>query len=154
MRSNMTNKFSHVPDARTPRSSFDMSHRHTTTIDVDNLYPIYAEEVLPGDTFNINMTGFARLNTPIHPIMDNMVMQTFFFEIPMRIVWDNFRKFMGERYPDPDSSIDYTVPQFAAHQPALGSLSDYFGIPTADQLTAGIQYNSLFHPIVTGKQKD
>ena len=145
MKSNMVNKFSQVPSAQTPRSSFDMDHRHTTTINVDYLYPIYCEEALPGDTFNINMTGFARLNTPIFPIMDNMLMQTFFFEVPTRLVWENWRKFMGERYPNPDSSIDYTVPQFAPHQPTLGSLSDYMGIPTTDQLTNNIQYNSLFH---------
>jgi len=142
----MTNKFNQVPDAKTPRSSFRMDHRHTTTIDVDYLYPIYVEEALPGDTFNVKMDAFARLNTPIFPIMDNMIMQTFFFEIPKRIVWDNFRKFMGERYPNPDSTIDYTIPQFTAHTPALASLSDYMGIPTADQLGANtIAFNSWFH---------
>ena len=101
MQSNMVNRFNQVPSAQTPRSSFDMNHRHTTTIDVDYLYPIYVEEALPGDTFNVNMTGFARLNTPIFPIMDNMTMQTFFFEVPTRLVWANWRRFMGERYPDP-----------------------------------------------------
>ena len=78
-----------------------MSHTHKTTIDIDYLYPIYVEEALPGDTLNVNMTGFARLATPIFPLMDNMTMQTFFFEVPTLIVWDNFRKFMGERYPNP-----------------------------------------------------
>lgn len=140
----MTNKFSQVPDAQIPRSSFDRSHGHKTTIDVDYLYPIYLDEALPGDTFNLNMTGFARLNTPIFPIMDNMFMETFFFEIPMRIVWDNFRKFMGERYPDPDSSIDYTVPQAVATAASndVGLLSDYMGIPTNID---GLTYSNLWH---------
>ena len=107
----MQNRFAMTPNVNIPRASFDRNHRHLTTIDVDYIYPIYCDEALPGDTFNVNMTGFARLNTPIHPIMDNMFMETFFFEVPMRIIWDNWRKFMGERYPDPDSSIDYTMPQ-------------------------------------------
>jgi hypothetical protein len=141
----MINQFSTVPSANIPRSTFTVPYRYTTTLDVDYLYPIYVDEALPGDTIDIKGQVFARLNTPINPIMDNMLMQTFFFEVPVRILWENWRKFMGERYPDPDSSIDYTVPQFAAHQPTLGSLSDYMGIPTSDQLTTDIQYNSLFH---------
>jgi len=141
----MVNQFSTVPSANIPRSTFTVPYRYTTTLDVDYLYPIYVDEALPGDTIDIKGQVFARLNTPINPIMDNMLMQTFFFEVPVRILWENWRKFMGERYPDPDSSIDYTVPQFAAHQPTLGSLSDYMGIPTSDQLTTDIQYNSLFH---------
>ena len=104
------NRFSMVPDVNIPRSSFNRDTRHLTTIDADYLYPIFVDEALPGDTFNVNMTGFARLNTPVFPIMDNMHMETFFFEVPMRIVWENWRKFMGERYPDPDSTIDFTTP--------------------------------------------
>ena len=144
MKSNMVNRFTQTPEANTPRSTFDMSHSHKTTIDVDYLYPIYLEEALPGDTLNVNMTGFARLATPIFPIMDNMTMQTFFFEVPTRIVWDNFRKFMGERYPDPDSSIDYTVPtaDATATSNLVGKLSDYMGIPIE---VDGLTYNNLFH---------
>jgi len=144
MQSNMVNRFIQTPEANTPRSTFDMSHGHKTTIDIDYLYPIYVEEALPGDTLNVNMTGFARLATPIFPIMDNMTMQTFFFEVPTRIVWDNFRKFMGERYPDPDSSIDYTVPTAAATATSnlVGKLSDYMGIPIE---VDGLVYNNLHH---------
>ena len=140
----MVNRFTQTPEANTPRSTFDMSHSHKTTIDIDYLYPIYLEEALPGDTLNVNMTGFARLATPIFPIMDNMTMQTFFFEVPTRIVWDNFRKFMGERYPNPDSSIDYTVPTASATATSnlVGKLSDYMGIPIEID---GLTYNNLFH---------
>jgi hypothetical protein len=141
---NMVNQFSQVPSADIPRSGFKVPYRYTTALDVDYLYPIYVDEALPGDTISIQGNIFARLNTPIDPIMDNMLMQTFFFEVPTRILWDNWRKFMGEQ-ANPGDSIDYTVPQFTAHQPALNSLSDYMGIPTADQLTGNIQFNSLHH---------
>jgi len=140
----MTNRFSQTPNINIPRSTFDRSHGHKTTIDADYLYPIYIDEALPGDTFNLNMTGFARLNTPIFPIMDNQYMETFFFEVPMRIVWTNFRKMMGERYPDPDSSIDYSVPQAVATDASNnpGGLSDYMGIPININ---GLSYSNLFH---------
>jgi len=131
MKSVMTNRFGMTPDAKIQRSTFNMSHGHKTTFDADRLIPIYMEEVLPGDTFNVNMTGFARLNTPIFPLIDNAVMETFFFEVPYRILWDNWRRFMGERYPDPDSSIDYTIPQVVLSSSVnpSGRLWDYMGIP-------------------------
>lgn len=144
MKSVMTNRFALTPNVSIPRSTFDRSHAHKTTIDADYLYPIYLDEALPGDTFNLNMTGFARLNTPIFPIMDNQYMETFFFEVPMRIVWNNFRKFMGERYPNPDSTIDYTIPQAVATDTSnnVGGLSDYMGIPVN---VDGLSYSNLFH---------
>ena len=140
----MTNRFAMTPNVSIPRAAFNRDHRHLTTIDVDYIYPIFVDEALPGDTFNVNMTGFARLNTPIHPIMDNMFMETFFFEVPMRLIWDNWRKFMGERYPDPDSSIDYTMPQATSTGSSddAGKLSDYLGIPTN---VVGVDYNNHFH---------
>ncbi len=132
MKSNMTNRFKQTPNVSIPRSSFNRSHGYKTTFDVDLLIPIFCDEALPGDTYAVNMTGFARLNTPVFPIMDNMVLQTFFFEVPNRILWDNWRKFMGERYPDPDDTIDFTIPQFApgTANEDVGDLWDYFGLPT------------------------
>ena len=131
MKSVMQNRFEVTPDVKIPRSTFNRSFGHKSTIDVDYLYPFYADEALPGDTFSVNMAGFARLNTPIFPLMDNMYLETFFFEVPNRLVWDNWRRFMGERYPDPDSSIDYTVPQVTlpAADNNVGSLYDYLGVP-------------------------
>lgn len=137
----MTNRFSITPDVKIPRATFDRSSGYKTTFDVDYLIPFYCDEVLPGDSFNVNVSAFARLNTPIYPIMDNMYLETFFFEVPTRIVWDNWRKFMGERYPDPDSSIDYTVPVWTPASPNndVGTLWDYFGLPTdVDGLTVNV----------------
>jgi hypothetical protein len=74
----------------------------------------------------------------LFPIMDNMHLDSFFFFVPNRLVWENWQKFMGERYPDPDSSIDYTVPIMTspAGGYAVNSLQDYMGLPTAGQMTA------------------
>jgi hypothetical protein len=101
------------------------------------------EETLPGDTFNVNMTAFARMATPIFPIMDNVYMDTHFFAVPVRLIWDNWKKFNGEQV-DPGDSIDYTVPTMTA--PGAGysnqTLHDYFGIPT---LVGNLEHNSLWH---------
>lgn len=131
-------KFAMVPKADIPRASFTRQFTHKTTFDAGFLVPIYVDEVLPGDTFNLKMTGFARLATPIHPVMDNMYLDTFFFFVPNRLIWNNWQKFMGEQ-TNPGDSISYVVPQQVspAGGYAVGSLQDYMGLPTVGQLNAG-----------------
>ena len=127
----MTHQFSQVPSVEIPRSSFDRSHGYKTTFDAGWLVPILVDEALPGDTFNLKMTGFARLATPIHPIMDNMFMETFFFAIPMRLLWDNWEKFNGQQ-TDPGDSTDYVIPQIVSPASVghlAGTIYDYMGIP-------------------------
>jgi len=139
----MKHTFSQVPKAEIQRSSFDRSHGHKTTFDAGYLIPIFVDEALPGDTFSLHMTGFARFATPIFPIMDNMVMDTHFFAVPHRLVWDNWAKFNGEQV-DPGDSTDFTIPQMVAPGGGyqLHSLSDYMGIPTE---IAGLSHSSLWH---------
>lgn len=125
----MSSRFSRIPKADIQRSSFDRTHGHKSTFNAGDLIPVYVDEALPGDTFNMNATIFARLNTPIYPILDNLYMDIHFFSCPMRLVWDNFRKFMGEQV-DPGDSIDYTVPKVdVSGTVAESSLLDYMGIP-------------------------
>lgn len=126
----MSHSFARVPKADIQRSVFDRSCGYKTTFNGGLLIPFYVDEYLPGDTFNVNATLFARLNTPIVPIMDNMYLTTFFFAIPNRIIWTNFVKMMGEQ-DDPGDSIAYTTPQIVmpAGGPTAETLFDYFGIP-------------------------
>ncbi|AXL15153.1 major capsid protein [Microviridae sp.] len=144
MKSVMTHQFSQVPKAEIQRSQFDRSFGHKTTFDAGYLIPVYCDEALPGDTFNCHMTAFARMATPVFPIMDNLFLDSFFFSVPIRLLWENWEKFNGAQ-TDPGDSTDYTVPQFAAHAPAEGSLSDYMGIPTTNQISSPIAFNSLWH---------
>ena len=109
MRSVMTHSFSEVPRVDIPRSSFNRSHGYKTTFDADLLIPVLVDDILPGDTFNVNMNFFARLATPTYPIMDNIYLDTFFFFVPYRLLWTNFHKFLGAQ-DDPGDSIDYTIP--------------------------------------------
>lgn len=135
-RSVSIHQFSMVPRAEIPRSTFNIEHTHKTTFDAGYLVPIYVDEVLPGDTFSLKMTLFGRLATPIFPVMDNLHLESFFFFVPNRLVWSNWKRFQGERDPDPDSSISYTVPQMVTPTAgyAIGSLHDYFGLPTVGQV--------------------
>jgi len=144
MQSVMQHMFSQVPKADIPRSSFNRSCGLKTTFDSGYLVPIFADEALPGDTFNMNMTGFARMATPLHPFMDNVHMDTFFFSVPVRLIWDNFQKFNGEQ-TNPGDSTDYVVPTMQAPATtgyANESLSDYIGIPTS---IADLEHSSLWH---------
>lgn len=129
-------QFTMIPKADIPRSSFDCQSTHKTTFDAGYLVPVYVDEMLPGDTFRLNMTAFARLSTPINPIMDNMHLDSFFFFVPNRLIWSNWQKFMGQQ-ANPDSSISYVVPQQVspAGGYAIGSLQDYMGLPTVGQVS-------------------
>ena len=131
-------QFTMIPKADIPRSSFDCQSTHKTTFDAGNLIPVYVDEVLPGDTFKLNMTAFARLSTPLFPIMDNMALDSFFFFVPNRLIWSNWQKFMGAQ-ANPADSISYVVPQQVSPTGgyAIGSLQDYMGLPTIGQVTAG-----------------
>lgn len=141
-RSVMTHQFSQVPAAEIQRSSFDRSHGYKTTFDAGFLVPVFIDEVLPGDTFNLKMTAFARLATPIKPIMDNIFLDSFFFFVPNRLVWDNWQKFCGEQV-DPGDSTDYLIPSFTRTTDMVaGSRADYFGIPTN---ISPVTFNMLHH---------
>ncbi|WNK14561.1 MAG: major capsid protein [Microvirus sp.] len=141
----MQHSFSQVPKAEIPRSSFDRSHGMKTTIaDGGLLVPVFIDEVLPGDTFNLSMTGFARLATPLKPVMDNAYFNSFFFFVPNRLIWANWERFNGQQ-DNPGDSTDFLAPLVVS--PAVtgwpvGSISDAFGLPTGVALLGA---SALFH---------
>ncbi|AXL15319.1 major capsid protein [Microviridae sp.] len=153
-------QFSEVPHADIQRSTFDRSHGLKTTFNAGELVPIYVDEALPGDTFSCNLTAFSRLATPIHPTMDNAFMDTHFFAVPVRLVWDDFEEFMGETKTykaagsdrldgTPDFSVAAPVPPTitaGGSGEAEQSLSDYFGIPTK---VAALEFSALWHRAYT-----
>lgn len=128
----MKHDFSQVPKAEIPRSQFDRSHGVKTTFNAGYLVPIFVDEALPGDTFSLRMSMFARLATPVAPIMDNLYADTFFFAVPVRLLWTNFKKMMGE-VANPGDSTSYLVPTMTSPVGGytVGTLQDYLGLPTA-----------------------
>ena len=137
----MEHTFSHVPPVDVPRSSFNRSHGLKTTFDAGKLIPIFVDEALPGDTFNLRMSGFGRLATPLFPFMDNLFLDTHFFFVPYRLIWNNWERFNGAQ-DNPDDSTDYLVPTIEAPVAGWsnGTIADYFGLPTE---VAGITTSSL-----------
>jgi hypothetical protein len=135
----LSKDFSRSPQANIERSVFNRDHGLKTTIDAGKLYPIFYDEALPGDTFDMDANGFGRLATPINPYMDNLYIQTFFFSVPFRIIWDNWEKFCGEQV-NPGDSTDYMTPQIQNVTVAEETLFDYFGLPTG---VANISFNNL-----------
>ena len=134
-----TKDFSRVPKVNIERSVFNRDHGLKTTMDSGYLVPIFVDEALPGDTFQLDATGFGRLATPINPFMDNMYIETFFFAVPNRLIWDNWEKFCGEQ-TNPGDSIDYMVPQIENATITEQTLFDYMGVP----LNVSVSFNNLF----------
>jgi len=141
-------QFAMVPKADIPRSTFNRQWMHKTTFDAGYLIPVVVDEVLPGDSFKMNMTGFARMATPIYPVMDNLHLDSFFFFVPCRLVWSNWKKFMGEQ-ANPADSISYAIPQMVSKASGydVGSLHDYFGLPTLGQVTAAATFSHMSLPL-------
>jgi len=124
-------RYSMVPKSSVPRSAFDISHTHKTTFDARLLIPVFVHEILPGDSLRLNMYAFARLATPVVPVMDNLILESFFFFVPNRLIWDNWQAFMGEK-ENPGDSTTYLVPQIEREASiTTGDLFDYFGISQA-----------------------
>nr|QJB20102.1 MAG: major capsid protein [Microvirus sp.] len=138
--------FAMVPRASIPRSSFKMEKSFKTTFDAGYIIPFHVQEILPGDSFSVNAAAFARMATPLYPIMDNLHLDTFWFFVPNRLVWNNWVKMQGEQ-DNPADSISYTVPQVLSPATgyALNSLQDYFGLPTVGipAITAAITHSNL-----------
>ena len=109
IKSAFQNHFASLPQVQRPRSQFRRVSRHKHTFDEGLLIPFYLDDVLPGDTLNVKASMFARLATPIFPIMDNMYLETFWFYVPNRLVWENFVKQHGEQ-TNPGDSTDFTTP--------------------------------------------
>lgn len=125
-------RFSDAPAMYMKRTKFDRSHVYKTTFDSGKLIPVFIDEVLPGDTTRMSVNYFARLATPIKPIMDNIYLDWFFFFVPNRLVWEHWQNFCFEQ-EDPDDSTDFVIPTVTATGNSgnayIGSLWDYFGLP-------------------------
>lgn len=137
MKSASQHVFAQLPSVHIPRASFQRNSRYTTTFDAGKLVPVYLEEVLPGDTFNLSLTSFARILSPLkYPIMDNLYMDFQFFFVPVRLVYSDYEKFFGSskgregkwEYDDSHLMPGITSPTETGFE--VGSLADYFGIPT------------------------
>lgn len=129
--------FNQVPRLDITRSRFKRRQDVKLTMNAGQLIPFYVDEVLPGDTFSIDQAAIIRMTTPIFPVMDNCYMDIYYFNVPCRILWKNFKRFMGENDTGPWAQTqEYTIPQVkvtgTTEKPAPyeGSILDYMGIPT------------------------
>lgn len=136
--------FSLLPHANISRSTFDRSHSVKTTFNAGQVIPFLVEEVLPGDTFDVTTSKVVRMPSLLTPVMDNLYLDTYFFYVPNRIVWEHWRELNGENTASawiPET--EYQVPQITS--PAgtgwnIGTIADYFGIPTG---VPGLSVNAL-----------
>ena len=136
--------FAQIPSVDISRSKFDRSFIHKTTMNASDLVPIYVDpDIVPGDTVTMKMSELVRMTTPIVPIMDELSMDIFWFFVPNRLVWDHFKRFMGENDTAPwTQKLEYRIPQLKIDNKHKnsddelsatvlpGSVLDYMGIPT------------------------
>lgn len=137
-----------IPQSEIPRSRFINRWTRKTTFDAGLLVPFFVDEILPGDQVNYRATTYVRMATPIFPMFDNQRVDTFFFYVPSRILWENWAKMFGEQ-DEPTSHLSYLVPNIIFAPPGdpfpvAGDIYDHMGIPTDDQLTgATLGINAL-----------
>jgi len=135
--------FAQVPKADIPRSALDRSCGTKTTLNEGTLVPVFVDHALPGDTFTMDATLFARMGTQLKPVMDNIKMDIHFWAVPYRLVWDNWEKFNGAQ-DNPGDTTDYVVPEVTVPAGGFdeGSIWDYYGLPPGVDL----QYVSALVP--------
>ena len=142
--------FSMVPKANIPRSTFDRSHNLKTTLDAGYLVPIFCDDVLPADTFKLRCSFMVRLQPLVRPIMDDIYLDSFFFFVPYRLLWEHWINMQGERR-NPDDSIDFMTPTVSGTNVQTQTLWDYLGMPTyvANALTVNAlsfrAYNKIYN---------
>lgn len=134
--------FAMIPQANIRRSVFDRSHVYKTTFNEGQLIPYFVDEVIPGDTFTLNPVEFCRLATPVVPFMDNIYIESFFFFVPSRLVYDKWVNLCGEQ-ENPEDSTDYLVPTVSLTGDLTGKLPDYMGIACASGTFNNISVNCL-----------
>lgn len=148
---NVESKFATVPQVDIERSTFDRPSELKTSFNFADLIPIYAEEILPGDTVKMTTSKVVRMQTLITPVLDNAFLDVFWFFVPNRLVWTSWKKFMGETvYPDGAwvQTTQYTVPSIIAPSGGFqkGTLADYFGLPLGLAWTSTDQFRPMALP--------
>lgn len=151
MNRNNERHFNQIPEMKASRTRFNRDQTILTTFDSGKLIPFYVDEVLPGDTFNVDTSAIIRMTTPKYPVFDDAFIDFYYFYCPNRILWDNFKYFMGEVEETPwMPTKNYHVPQInivggntatKTPSPAEGSILDYMGVPT--KIEANFSVNAL-----------
>lgn len=137
MNRNNERHFNQIPEMKASRTRFNRDQTILTTFDSGKLIPFYVDEVLPGDTFNVDTSAIIRMTTPKYPVMDDAFIDFYYFYCPNRILWDNFKYFMGEVEATPwMPKTEYAIPKIiingtdSAPKPNERSVLDYMGVPT------------------------
>lgn len=130
---NSAARFSSLPKVDLRRSIFNRSHTHLTTANAGQLFPIYVDDILPGDTVTMDLAMISRMSTPIFPVMDDAYIDIHFFFVPLRLVWENSKYFFGEQKEAWYDGVEYQIPQIEVGSDGYrvfeGGLLDHLGIP-------------------------
>lgn len=145
MNRNTEMHFTDLPQISQNRSKFDMSHSVKTSFNVGEVIPLDVQEILPGDTEELDLASVIRMTTPIVPVMDNLVYDIYSFFIPNRLIWSHWEEFWGQNDDPWTQEIDYRTPKIESPDGGWteGTLADYMGIPTKVELKGSHAINAL-----------
>ena len=145
MNRNQNSHFSKNPQVDIQRSRFDRSSSVKLSFNVGDLIPFYVDEVLPGDTFSIDTSKLVRMQTLVTPVMDNMYLDTYYFFVPNRLLWDHWQNFCGENTESAwIPQTEYQIPTISMQQEhTIGTIADYMGVPINGQSAPTISVNAL-----------
>ena len=147
MNVNKANRYVSTVETTTKRlNRFYQPHGLHTTFDSGLLVPIYLKEVLPNDVRKLSWSAVTRLLTPLHPTMDNAKLDTFFFYVRNRDIWEHWTNFCGYSPSKWVSSNQYTIPQVRiplGNGRKVGDLADYMGIPISNLYNDSVIVNAL-----------
>lgn len=143
MNRNTPLKFGAIPQINHPRAKFDLSHSITLTLDTGEIVPFEIQEILPGDTIQIDIAGIIQMMTPVVPVMDQAICDIYYFYIPRRLTWDHWEEFMGQNDDEWTQTTEYEIPQIEAPYGGweIGSIANYMGVPAyVDNISIDAQY--------------
>lgn len=141
MNRNTESHFANLPSISIGRSKFDRGFTHKTTMNTGELVPVYVDpDIVPGDTVTMRQSELIRMTTPLFPVMDNCFMDFYWFFVPNRLVWDNFKRFMGENDTAPwTQTVEYSVPQIKITNDQKQTIS------SVDYITRDIKKGSVLN---------
>lgn len=138
MNRNTEQYFSQGPNIDIQRSLWTRPFTHKTSFNAGKLVPFLVDtDVMPGMTIKNRTSIVCRMSTPLYPTLDNLYIDTYYFLIPIRTLWEHWEEFNGENETGAwAQTTTYTVPMFktdSTHKVGINDINCYMGI----------RYNSL-----------
>lgn len=90
---------------KTSRNGFDLSFKKNFTAKAGELLPVMVKEVLPGDSFKINLRSFTRTQ-PINTAAFARIREYYdFYFVPYDLLWNKVNTVLTQMYDNPQHAV-------------------------------------------------